>query len=230
MSGCLPDAAFLLASVAAGVAMNTRRSSRQGVAALDAGEFRRAGRRLRLPYPYPRRPGEISVLFGPRLYARTGVARGNGGAAQGAAYRARGDRDAERLWPRQLGDAVRHEGARRERARRRRDRRQDAGERSRRHEQGRHPRHPPQSGDRRRQRSQCRATALFGRGRSRRRRAAGTCSSSPPADDLGDQGTGRGLAGARRVRSFRRRAGRARRRSSRALPTWSSWSNPARPM
>ena len=39
--------------------------------------------------------------------------------------------------------------------------------RSRRHEPGRHPRHPAQSRNRRRQRSQCRAAALSGRGRAR---------------------------------------------------------------
>ena len=41
-------------------------------------------------------------------------------------------------------------------------------------------------------------------------------------DDLRDQGSRRGLAGAGRVRPFRRRAGRPR-SSSRALPTWWSW-------
>ena len=213
---------ILLASIAAGVAMTGRNSPRQGVAALDAGEFRRSGPRLRLPHPHPRRPGEISVLCGARLHAGTGVARRNGGAAPGAAYRARGDRDAERLWPRQFRDAVRHQGARRDRARRRRDRRQDAGERSRRHEPGGHPRHPAQSGDRRRQRSHYRPPALSGRDRTRQEPQLARPDVHQSRDDLRHQGSGRGIAGAGRVRPFRRRPGRSSARNSRALPTCSA--------
>ena len=221
---------ILRASVAAGVVDDRPQCPRQGLAAVNAGEFRRSGPRLRLPYPHPRRPGEISVLLGARLYAGTGVAGGNGGAAQGAAYRARGDRDAERLWPRQLRHAVRHQGARRERARRRRDRRQDAGERSRRHERGRHPRHPAQSGDRRGQRSQYRAPAHCGRDRTRQEPQLARPDVHQPRHDLRHQGSGRRIAGPRRVRSFRRRARPRSARNSRALPICSRWCNPARPM
>ena len=47
-------------------------------------------------------PGEVPVVCRPRLYAGAGAAGGDGGAAQGAAHAARGDRDAERLRHRQL--------------------------------------------------------------------------------------------------------------------------------
>src|SRR5882672_7476686 len=98
----------------------------QSPTAGDAGEFRRARRRLRLPYPHPRRPGEISVLRRPRLYAGDGAARGDGGVAPAASPAARGDRHPERLRYRQLGDPLRNESARRRRARCRGHRRQDA--------------------------------------------------------------------------------------------------------
>src|SRR4029077_15336561 len=91
----------------------------EGLATGDGGEFRCAFRRLRLPYPHFRRPGEIRVLCRTRLYAGTGVARGDGGAAQEPSPRARGDRDPERVRHRQFGDALRHEGARRHCSRRR---------------------------------------------------------------------------------------------------------------
>src|SRR5258706_4984853 len=120
----------------------------QSLAAGDAGEFRRARRRLRLPYPHPRRPGEISVLRRPRVYAGDGAARGDGGAAPRASRAARGDRHPERLRHRQLGDPLRNESAWRRRARSRGHRRQDAGERARRDGPGRRMRHPPQSVDR----------------------------------------------------------------------------------
>ena len=110
---------------------------------------------------------EIPVLRRPRLHAGAGLARRDGGAAQGAAHGARGGGDAERLRHRQFLQPVRHDGPWRGRARRRRDRRQDAGERTRCHAQGRLPRHPAQSRDRRHQRSQRRPRARSGRHRAR---------------------------------------------------------------
>ena len=61
--------------------------------------------------------------------------------------------------------------------------------------------------------------ALLGRGRPHQGAQLARPDVHQPADDLRDQGPRRRLAGAGRVRPFRRRAGRARRRSSRALPT-----------
>src|SRR5712691_11368712 len=131
----------------------------QSLAARDAGEFRCARRRLRLPYPHTRRPGEISVLRRPRLYPGDRAARGDGGIAPAASRAARGDRHPERLRDRQLGDSLRNESARRRRARGRGHRRQDAGERAGRDGPGRRVRHPPQSLDRRHQRPGCRPPA-----------------------------------------------------------------------
>ena len=48
-------------------------------------------------------------------------------------------------------------------------------------------------------------------------------------DDIGDQGSGDGLAGADRVRSFRRREPSAAWNNRALLISW-TWSNPARPM
>src|ERR671923_70462 len=52
----------------------------QSIPAGDAGELRRAGGRLRLPYAHPWRSREISVLLGARLYPGDGIARRDGGA------------------------------------------------------------------------------------------------------------------------------------------------------
>src|SRR5258708_5970326 len=140
---------------------------RQSLAAGHAGEFRCARRRLRLPYPHPRRPGEISVLRRPRLYPGDGAARGDGGTAPRATHKARGDRHPERLRHRQLGNALRNESTRRRRAGCRGHRRQDAGERVGRHGPGGGVRHPAQSLDRRHQRPGCRPPAAAEGARAR---------------------------------------------------------------
>jgi len=44
----------------------------EGVPAGDAGEFRRAFGRLRLPYPHPRRPGELPYFLRARVHAGDG--------------------------------------------------------------------------------------------------------------------------------------------------------------
>ena len=108
----------------------------------------------------------------------------------------------------QLGHAVRHDGAGRDRARGCRDRRQDVGERSRRDGQGRH---------------YAASASISQPAASTIRTSAGRASPAAvermkargwhvqlftiAGDDHRDQGSGHGLAGAGRVRSFRRRAG-----------------------
>ena len=124
---------MMLASIAAGVIDEQQNRLCQSGAARDAGEFRRARRRLRLPHPHPRAiprnsrsspaasirpnwrsPEEMTALHKALHMERVVIVTPSD------------------LRHRQLGHAVRHGGARRDRARRRRDRRQDVGERSRR--------------------------------------------------------------------------------------------------
>ena len=99
-----------------------------------------------------------------------------------------------------------------------------SGKRSRRHGQGRHARHPPQSRNRRRQRSRPSARPRF-TAAVERMKARGwhvqlytNLAMISAIKDLVA-----GFAGACRVRSFRRRAGRARRRATGLFRSASSW-------
>ena len=91
-------------------------------------------------------------------------------------------------------------------------------------------RHPAQSRHRRRQRSQCRAPALSGRGRAHEGARLACPALHQSGDDHRDQGARRRLAGAGRVRSFRRRAGRSRRRAAGLFRSRRTGQIAARPM
>ena len=89
----------------------------KGIPTRHPGEFFRPAQRLRQPHSHLGRPGEISAVAGPHLYARDRVARRNDCAAPGASYRPRGDRHAGRLRDRQCRYALRNEGTRQKRPR-----------------------------------------------------------------------------------------------------------------
>ena len=160
-------------------------------------------------------PAEIPVLRRPRLYARTGLAGGNDRPAQGAAHGARGDRHAlrstapttrrrcsawRRAGPTARGVAVIDDKTSES------DLDADG--------QGRHSRRPPQPRNRRRQRSERRPAAVYECGRAHEGARLARADLYQHADDHGGQGSDHGLAGAGRVRSFRRRTGGARRRAA----------------
>ena len=71
---------------------------------------------------------------------------------------------------------------------------------------------------------------LSGRGRSHDGARLAYPAVHHASHDIGDQGSGDGLAGAGGVRPFRRREGHARRRAAGLCATSWRWSNPARPM
>ena len=206
---------ILLASVAAGVAMNTKTAFAKAAQPATPVNFEvPAGACDCHTHIHPD-PAKFPFFAG-RVYTPELASPEEMSALHKALqHGARGDRDAEHLRHRQFGFAVRHESARRHRPRRRRDRRQDAGERSRRHGQGGLSRRPAQSGDRRHQRSQCRPPALSGRGRAHESARLAHPDVHDPRDDLRDQGPGRDVAGDAGVRPFRRRAGRAGRGAAR---------------
>ena len=85
--------------------------------------------RLRLPLPRLRAGGAVSLCGAAQLHARRRAARGLSRAARPARLRARRAGAAERLWPRQCGDARRARARAETPARRRRRRRgTDAGD------------------------------------------------------------------------------------------------------
>ena len=140
------------------------------------------------------------------------------GAAAGAASVARRDRAAERLRHQQFLHARRHAPARcGPRPRRRGDRRGDFGRRTRHDAPGRHPRRARQSRNRRRERPRSGAASAGGRGGAGRGEGLACPGLYAAAGHRGLERGGRAPAGAGRLRSFRRRAGRRRRRAARVF-------------
>ena len=82
------------------------------LAAGDGGEFRRAFRRVRLPYPHFGDPEKFPFFAG-RVYTPEQASPEEMAALHKAFTSSGGDRDAERLRHRQFSNALRHEGARR---------------------------------------------------------------------------------------------------------------------